>query len=207
MSWTLTPNRNEFKMTSRKKLWVVGLAITSYFVVSVLLGDFPHGVLIRYMQLPFIHAELDNYRGQWLTEGVTHYKMQVENLGFTSYAAICSSAELEVVDDQVINFVGAGEEAQWCPSVYGQLTVTGLFNIASDYIKRNDPWRVIGLQIEYESSYGYIKHLGIHVQPTNLDSLIFGEDYWIVVNPTFFRIKVNMLKVMPPSNDPITNHN
>lgn len=194
-------------MTSRKKLWVVGLAITSYLAVAILLGVFPHGVLIRYIQLPFTQSELDNYRDQWSTLGVTHYKMQVDNLGFTSYAAICSSAELEVVNDRVINFVGAGEDAQWCPQVYGQLTVAGLFDIASDYIKRNDPWRVTKLQMEYEPSYGYIKELWVHVQPTNLDLWVLGQDYLIVVNPALFRIRVNMLEVIQLTNDPLVDHN
>jgi len=174
---------------------ILGMALT-YCGATFLLNDFPQNIIARVNQRERLLAEVERHKTVWDDRRIAHYRVAVQNRGYTSLWVTCNSAVLEVNDNSVVSAQGAGEDSEECIDVYSDLTVQGVFDLAISYIDRDDPIRVKIFEIRYDDALGFINHLGVRVQPTFFDPFLYGDDYLSVVQPVFFEIDIADLEII-----------
>lgn len=167
---------------------VIAFVVLVYCCCWMIIGDFPHNVLSRAIQRKYLLKDVLEHQELWESTGITHYRVSIRNQGYTSYWLMCNSATVEVRDRIVVGIAGQGENTQWCQQVYRDLTVRGLFNLAREYIDRNDAIRVRIDSIEYNEELGFIDHLSISVFPTLVDPYLYGDEYLSIVEPEYFDV-------------------
>jgi len=179
-------------------MWFALLLLILYGGATFLIGDFPHNLLFRLGAQERLLPELEGRRSQWENADIVDYRIAVENLGFSPYSVICSAATLEVRGSLVQKIEGAGADAQWCPEVYRQQTIEGLFDVATQYVQRYDPVHFVALNINYDESYGFIRLLKVAVQSNLLDPFIYGDDVFTRVQPIVFEIQITEFEPLKP---------
>jgi len=142
-------------------------------------------------------TELETQQLLWESQHISHYRITADYLSNLSYAPICASATIEVEGDAVRIIQGEGMDTQWCPGIYQQLTVEGLYALALSYIQHDDPVHMAILEIEYDKNYGFVRVLRTRWQTTLFDSPL-KEETSDLARPTFLEIKVTDFQVLKP---------